>query len=617
MADEPAESLAAVNDASAQVAVVWASFLSVVAYLAVTVGSTTHLDLLIGRQITLPILGVDLDLVTFYWAAPLLLVLFHVYFLIQFYALSGKIHAFNRSIADLPASAAETFRSRLHIVMLTQALAGERAGITTTLVRQMTLWLTAVVLPVGLLLLFLVRFLPYHEEWMTWWHRLAILADLVFLFALWPIVFHPSGAMGPIWQDWRRRSHELFHRHADRTVSAHRRGVRQSIAAVGLILVLFVVVLPVLAVATIPDEWLERQVVAIAPSAMLVDLAGPDDEATPAAADGRQGRRMLELTAWLFEGKINEVTLAPESPFSRNLVIVQRDLVDDALFEKVPTSLNLRGRHLENAVFTGSDLHKADLSGANLDRASLRDANLQGASLACARDVVPLQCTTMRHADLLGVQLQGASLWRADLEGANLKGAQLQAADLGEARLDGADLQNAGLHGTMIGGAQLIGVKLSANGLAGASGDNMPTSARTPASLFLSCSNADRSTDILFLSQPFSMPSCGVFTFPKAEVDQVLRLYQSYDQAIRDESTRAQVRAQLIRTVASTAACDAAQAMEKKVALANAKSPVVGASWADERRTFFQQFDCLDLAPLKGPPPADAGILLDIRTAKP
>ena len=39
------------------------------------------------------------------------------------------------------------------------------------------------------------------------------------------------------------------------------------------------------------------------------------------------------------------------------------------------------------------------------------------ASLSCAVDVKPIECTSLRKADLLGVQLQGGRLWRNVVEG--------------------------------------------------------------------------------------------------------------------------------------------------------------------------------------------------------
>jgi uncharacterized protein YjbI with pentapeptide repeats len=120
---------------------------------------------------------------------------------------------------------------------------------------------------------------------------------------------------------------------------------------------------------------------------------------------------------------------------------------------------DLRGRHLEQAVFNGADLTKADLYGAQLQRASLNGAQLQGASLTVAQ---------LPGASLIGARLQGASLDGAQLPGASLIGAQLQGAALTVAQLQGAFLKDAQLQGASLTVAQLRGASLEGAQLQGA-----------------------------------------------------------------------------------------------------------------------------------------------------
>src|SRR5215470_5604203 len=76
------------------------------------------------------------------------------------------------------------------------------------------------------------------------------------------------------------------------------------------------------------------------------------------------------------------------------------------------SGLDLSGRNLADADFTGAILEEANLSGAKLDSASffgsdLRRVNLSGAS--------------MRRADMRGACLRGANLIGADLYEADLR----------------------------------------------------------------------------------------------------------------------------------------------------------------------------------------------------
>lgn len=95
---------------------------------------------------------------------------------------------------------------------------------------------------------------------------------------------------------------------------------------------------------------------------------------------------------------------------------------------------NLRGAYLNNLDLAGADLHGVDLRFAFLFRADLREADLSLALLF--------------GADLIRADLGGASLWGAALGGAYLSYANLAGADLTQADLRGVYWQ-----GTVLAGA--------------------------------------------------------------------------------------------------------------------------------------------------------------------
>lgn len=47
-------------------------------------------------------------------------------------------------------------------------------------------------------LVLLVAVVPYHDAAITWWHRGAVMADMVFSTAFWPRIVAPASA-GPAW----------------------------------------------------------------------------------------------------------------------------------------------------------------------------------------------------------------------------------------------------------------------------------------------------------------------------------------------------------------------------------------------------------------------------------
>src|ERR1700755_2485961 len=87
--------LKAVNDASGRAFALWITFLTVGAYLAIAIGTTTHVQLLLEAPVKLPLLGVDLPLFAFYEFAPPLFLALHLYVLMQLYLLSRSLRLFD------------------------------------------------------------------------------------------------------------------------------------------------------------------------------------------------------------------------------------------------------------------------------------------------------------------------------------------------------------------------------------------------------------------------------------------------------------------------------------------------------------------------------------------
>jgi len=69
----------------------WISYLFVLLYLLVAVGSISHRDLLLENSIKLPFLNVELPLVGFFLFGPAIVLIVHTYVLLHFVLLAGKI----------------------------------------------------------------------------------------------------------------------------------------------------------------------------------------------------------------------------------------------------------------------------------------------------------------------------------------------------------------------------------------------------------------------------------------------------------------------------------------------------------------------------------------------
>jgi uncharacterized protein YjbI with pentapeptide repeats len=403
--------LKAVSDAASGAAQAWLSYLAVLLYLFVAAAAVTHVELFFERPVKLPFLNVELPLIGFAWFAPAILMVVHVYALLNLVILGGKVREFGRALAalDLSPDSAAAEQKRLPVNFFVQWLAGPpgvRGGVVGILL-HMIAWITMIGAPVALLVFFQLQFLPYHSAPITWWHRIAVLLDTGLIWALW------SGVAGPMFVGISRR----FWRVA----------LIAGVGALSLLPILFVFF-----VFTFPGERMEEHLTTVGSIRPLHDA--------------------------LLGGGVDPVSRRPNAIFSNRLVLPDIDVIDhqrfdtEAKIDSLDVSVSLRGRDLRNAVLYRAKLRSVDFSGANLRGADLIAADLRRAKLGC---VPPGYCTTLdealldsadlRRSELSGTSLRWAHLSWAQLQGAQLEAAKLQGADLDRAHLEGASMSSAAL----------------------------------------------------------------------------------------------------------------------------------------------------------------------------
>jgi uncharacterized protein YjbI with pentapeptide repeats len=458
-ADDLEEIKKAVEDAASVSGGLWLSYLLALSYVAVTVDTVTHQELLLVRPVRLPFFNVEAPLLAFFALAPFVVLIVHAYVLMHFFMLGKKASRFHTELrrqlpdgeintlksAAVPDGANKEIRDKLRWLLpsniFVQLLAGPpelRIGIFGSMLKLIAL-ATLVVFPILVLLLLQIQFLPFHEVNITWMQRAALILDIVFLWRLRP----------PIVADLSVESSgraQVFARAL--------RGVGFALAGVISVVALWFSIV----VATIPGEWQETA------------LAGLDRPRWRIAymEDDKEKTKLVSTHDLLFAGDVNPTTRRRNSLFSNTLVLPGFNLyaalnIDDPKKLAWKEHLfDLRARHLEQAVLDGADLTKADFTGAFLQGASLDYTQLQGASFDRAE---------LQGASLANAQLQGASLYRARLEEASLDWARLQGASLFQAQLQGASVKWAYLQGAYLFEAQLQGATLTGAQLQGATLD--------------------------------------------------------------------------------------------------------------------------------------------------
>jgi tetratricopeptide (TPR) repeat protein len=462
----------AVDDAAAVSGGLWLSYLFVLCYIAIAAGAVTHVDLLLQRPVHLPFLNTELPLLAFFALVPFLFLVTHAYTLAHFVMLGKKTLRFHEQLyRERPAAGVgaeeggveqgpvtkeirDKLRRLLPSNIFVQILAGppDMRGGVFGLILMLIARTTLVIFPVLLLLLLQSQFLPYHSAGITWVQRIALILDILLLWALWPRIFSFPGEQGTA----RKKSRAA-------------RALRFAIAGALSFATLWLSIV----IATIPGERQEKMLAWANPRL-------PEFWSAVFLTKDKKAIQSISVRDLLFTGEINLTTRRRSSPFSNTLVLPGFSLYEELKIDEPKKldwkeySVDLRGRHLEEAELTRADLSRADLTGAWLQGASLITAKLDGASLEESRlQGAWLIGAELNGASLNGAQLQGAMLWAAQLEGASLEKAYLQGASLNAAQLQGASLYKAQLQGALLDGADITAADFSSSFLWRTSSQNV------------------------------------------------------------------------------------------------------------------------------------------------
>jgi hypothetical protein len=192
-----------VTEASAVSSTLWLSYILLLFYILLASAGVTHRDLLIENPVKLPFLNVELPLVFFFWLAPFLFIVIHTYTLVHFSLLSRRIGIFQAALnSQIENDVTKSkIRDQLPLNIFVQFLAGSRPvrqGLRGALL-SIVATISLVIGPLALLCFIQLKFLPYHNEAVTWLNRLCVLFDVVIVSLLWPGIVLTDAQLGPFW----------------------------------------------------------------------------------------------------------------------------------------------------------------------------------------------------------------------------------------------------------------------------------------------------------------------------------------------------------------------------------------------------------------------------------
>lgn len=439
--EDPRDLLEVANGASDAAWSSWLAFLLLLTYVVVTLASVSHTALLLNSPVKLPIINADIPIVGFFQYAPALLLLVYLSLLIQHVILARKYRKFTDAVAlyELETGTEHPARERVHSYVFSQIAAGPRPNRITKFMMQLIVYVTFSILPIITLLYFQIKFLPYHDVSVTYWHRIAVILGFVMLILLTPLMQNKRAArrwnirVGPQAEAWEASGTQVI---------------------LVLILLPLVIVFSWL-IATVPNEWIDRRLGFVAPASV----------GAGAQAEARLLNPLLRRIVY------DRLPDDGDKGWWRRWLLSHRVLIVEDTDLAADKDAVLRERNFRFALLNRSDLHRADLTWADLRatqmwktlaKGKLKDAQLQGAYLREAQlQGAQLNAAKLQGADLSKAQLQGAELNYADLRGADLRAAKLQGADLSNANLQGADLSGAQLQGANLEGAKLQGASLA------------------------------------------------------------------------------------------------------------------------------------------------------------
>ena len=518
-----------VNDSATRVSAIWLSFVAFSAYLAAAASNISHRQLFLEDPIKLPTINIDLPLVASAILLPLLFVIYHVYVLLQVVLLARTAAAYNEAIERAAPDAGDNMRvrQRLANTLFAQLFAGsprEREGVLGWLLRAMT-WITLSVAPVFVLLVFELRFLPYHSALVTWTHRILIVLDLLAILLLWAgaVNVQRDVALRSLLHDWKtalgaalivlvaccvltspgERSRFWAH-YLDSSALSEGNVEECRIPWVFGLAGLGYDRLVLRGEDFVDDDKLKRVQAVAAENGQKAygsertrsfrgrdlrcgrfsgtDLRHADFSEADLTGAVLRGARLEGATfpGARLDGAVLEGAQLQEAFFGTSDELAEaRAVVKKSTDEKeqnrefvAPTDradkelgpAQLPKAQLQNAQLRGSHLRGVNLREARLVRAQLQGANLDEADLRGAL----LLYAFMPNASLVGAKLQGASLQVAQAPGASFESASMQGATLVNAQMQGASLDNAKLHGAVLRGTRLQGATLRRTELHGA-----------------------------------------------------------------------------------------------------------------------------------------------------
>ena len=377
-------------------------------YILISVLGTSDLMLLLPEHMfKMPLINFDLDLISFYILAPIMLFLLHFNILFNYNMYLKKVDIHNNKF-DM-----ETIDPSVYGYAYTLA----NSGIGGFLI-NLFLWIWIYIIPLIVLIFIYLRFADYHDHWITLFHLLIVFGDIIIIF----LSFYYNN---------------IHLKHQQTSI--------RFLSYIFRILLFLVFILGELHYSFIFAPVIKKMDPRIK---LVLDKKNCDTNISQMYNFIFTKDKNITMPANCFPRLVvNETEMAK---ISHSALYLPRSLVENdnknrkqsniekekQLILEYGTRSNLAHRNLRYANLYGSILTRADLSHSDLRASDLRKSHLQATKLIDAK---------LQHAQLIGAKLNKADLEDANLTNANLTGAVIKNAQLSKSTLNNATMNGAKL----------------------------------------------------------------------------------------------------------------------------------------------------------------------------
>ncbi|MEO0368568.1 MAG: pentapeptide repeat-containing protein [Pseudomonadota bacterium] len=442
--------LQALNESARTSRTTLTTLLVVTIYLGAVLLGTTHDDLFVGGEIVVPQIGLEVPLLASYIISPLVFLYLHIGLLVQLRVLHSRLELFLRHSRESGAQQSHELVFPfiyLHLNFVPRELSW---------VIRITTVLAIYILPISLLAVTTLIFLPYQHVAITRLHKVILIIDL---FAVLYFHFsHPASKFSaairrwPDGADWRDK------------------------VQVACMCLLCVPVGLLVGFAHTPGDLsgeIKRNLSEGQLTAPIRSIHKPSTPVELFALTWNPLDYLCEVQGFDFACRYlkprSRVLLRERVPIATSVGLRGTEGLEQVLSDHA-VGWSMRGRSLRFAVLSdkvlsNTDFREADLYGANLsgtklgssrfERADLRHANLMQAFVGRAR----FSFAALTFARFDGATLTGSSFSQSDLRGAELRRVRAIGVNFTDARISGAHAAQANFSGSVFISSEAIGAR--------------------------------------------------------------------------------------------------------------------------------------------------------------